>query len=96
MTKKFGDTSRKALQDILDKKGDKTFVLSDQHARAVKKALEYIDFIERDNERLKGGMEYFREQREKEGDFWAGLMGHLEPQIEMLIEEKIMDRRNYE
>jgi len=93
MTKKFGEVSKQSLQSVIDAKGKKTFSVSDQHARAVKKALEYIDFLQRDNERLRVSMEYYREQREREGDFWAGLMGHLEPQIEMFIEEKLLDRR---
>ena len=93
MTKKFGDTSKDNLQSILDASGKKTFTVTDAHERAVRKALEYIDFLQRDNERLRVSMEYYREQREREGDFWAGLMGHLEPQIEMFIEEKLLDRR---
>ena len=96
MTKKFGQVSKDNLQSILDASGEKTFTVQDAHERAVRKALEYIDFLQRDNERLRVSMEYYREQREREGDFWAGLMGHLEPQIQMLIEEKLMDRRNDE
>lgn len=94
MVKKFGDVSRENLENIIENRDSKTFSVADSHVRALKKALEYIDFLEREIEHQKKTNEYFRKQREVEGDFWAGLLGHLEPHIQMLIEEKLMDRRN--